>query len=146
GIRLYLYQMVDPRAAIFSKMTYNFISLLMIAFVSLGVYSLFLGNNPLQKGDSLMFLIGVVMGCMGFSTILTLVAGIASRTNNHLSITAILGFPVIIPFLKTLISYTQSTLIPFSRVGPFQMFMIMLFINIISIALAYILFPYLWRE
>jgi heme exporter protein B len=80
------------------------------------------------------------------SSVLTLVAAIASRSNGNLTLMAVLGFPVIIPLLLTLIRFSKNAIdgIDFSLNLPYALGVVA--INVIVIALAWILFPFLWKE
>ncbi|HRE96355.1 MAG TPA: hypothetical protein PK637_06290, partial [Flavobacteriales bacterium] len=93
-----------------------------------------------------MYLVALLLGCAGFAGIFTMIAAIAAKTGNQLGIMAILGFPLILPLLLTLIGLSGIALrgLPWEY-GTTEL-LILTGLNILIAALSYILFPYLWRE
>lgn len=143
GRMLYLYTMVNPRALLLAKMAYNALLMLVLGLLGLGFYSLLIGN-PVQ--NHLMFLLGMALGCIGLSTVLTMISAIASKTNNNFTLMAVLGFPVQLPLLLTVIRVTKFAMDGLAWDLTFKYFGVLLALNIIVVALAYLLFPYLWRD
>ena len=143
---LYLYTLVSPAAVILSKMIYNILLMGITALVTLLFYSLFLGTSPLEGANAGMYLVALILGCAGFAGIFTMIAAIAAKTGNQLGIMAILGFPLILPLLLTLIGLSGIALrgLPWEY-GTTEL-LILTGLNILIAALSYILFPYLWRE
>lgn len=143
---LYLYTLVSPAAVILSKMIYNILLMGITALVTLLFYSLFLGTSPLEGANAGMYLVALLLGCAGFAGIFTMIAAIAAKTGNQLGIMAILGFPLILPLLLTLIGLSGIALrgLPWEY-GTTEL-LILTGLNILIAALSYILFPYLWRE
>ena len=80
------------------------------------------------------------------SSILTLVSAIAAKTNNNLGLVSILAFPVMVPLIITIVKAGKnaSDLIAFSANAKY--IVVMGGLDVLIIALAFILFPYLWRE
>lgn len=143
GRMLYLYTMVNPRALLLAKMAYNALLMLVLGLLGLGFYSLLIGN-PVQ--NHVMFLLGMALGCIGLSTVLTMISAIASKTNNNFTLMAVLGFPVQLPLLLTVIRVTKFAMDGLAWDLTFKYFGVLLALNIIVVALAYLLFPYLWRD
>lgn len=146
GREIYLYSLAGPAAVIFAKMAFNALLMLVLGLFSLLVYCVLVGTKPLSHIDWPMFLTGVVVGCAGLASILSLIAGIAFKTENNVGLTAVLGFPVILPFLLTLIRFSKNALdgISWSVNGSYLLVLVLL--NIVVWVLGYILFPYLWRD
>jgi len=57
-----------------------------------------------------------------------------------------LGFPVIIPLLITIVRQTTLALEGASVDANSLNVVVLIVLNVVSFALSYILFPYLWRE
>ena len=93
-----------------------------------------------------MFIIGVIVGSTGFAANLTLIAAIASKANNNSAMTAILGFPIILPMLLSIIKFSKLAIDGIGWGINLKYLLVILFLNVIVVALSYILFPYLWRE
>ncbi len=140
----YLYYcLVSPQAIVIAKMVYNALILMVTALVALLVYSIVLGN-PVQ--DPLLFLLAVIMGASGFAACLTMIAAIASKTNNTATLTAILGFPVVIPIIIMLVKVSRNATDGLARSVSYDELAIILAIDAIVLTISYILFPYLWRS
>jgi len=114
--------------------------------LSLFFFSLFIGAEILQQSHWPSLIAALMLGSAGIGTALTLIAAIASKTNNAFGIMAILGMPVVIPLLLSVIRLSHNALIGISLWENWKNALFLLLINAIVIALAYILFPYLWRD
>ena len=93
-----------------------------------------------------LFILTLLLGSLGLSSVLTMVAAIASRASQNFSLMAILSFPIILPLLATLMKVSGNAMQSTSWDGVSGMIVILLTINVAVIALAYLLFPYLWRD
>ncbi|MGZ4117669.1 MAG: heme exporter protein CcmB, partial [Bacteroidia bacterium] len=107
GRLLYLYTLTSPQAVILSKIIYNSLLLIVLAGLCLAVYSLFIGNI-IQ--DMPLFLITLLLGSFGFSSLLTMVSAIASKASNNFTLMAILSFPILIPLLIVLIKLSKNAI------------------------------------
>lgn len=143
GKLLYLYTLVSPRAIILSKIIYNMLLMVAISLITFLFYSLFIGN---MVQDTSLFLASLLLGSMGFSSVLTLVSAIASKTNNNVTLMAILSFPILLPLLLTLIKVSKNAIDGIDRSVSYDYLLVLLLINLIVIILSYLLFPYLWRD
>jgi heme exporter protein B len=129
---------------IVSKTIYNSILMMIISLLTFGIYQLFLGN--IIKDYSLFFG-ALVLGSLGFATILTLVAAIASRSQNNFALMSILSFPLILPLLLSLMKASNMALEQAGNgMAGMKILGALFFLNVIVITLSYILFPYLWRN
>ncbi|MCR9065843.1 MAG: heme exporter protein CcmB [Cytophagales bacterium] len=139
----YYYTLASPEAIIVSKLIYNFLLMLFLAFVGLGIYVAFL-DNPIQ--DLGMYILSVSLGALGFAGTLTLVSGIASKADNTSSLMALMSFPIIIPMLLMLMRLSKNAMdgLAFS-VSRDEIFTL-IGLDGIVIALSFILFPFLWRS
>jgi heme exporter protein B len=138
GRLLYLYTLVSPQAVILSKIIYNSLLLLVISVLCLLVYSLFIGN---LIQDLPLFLLTLLLGSFG----LTMVSAIASKTSNNFTLMAILSFPIMMPLLMVLLKLSKNALDGLEH-WDFNYLLVLMFINVIIIALSYLLFRYLWRD
>ncbi len=142
GRLLYLYTLASPQAVIFSKIIYNSLLLTVLSSLCLGVYCLFVGNI-IQ--DTPLFLLTLFLGSLGFSSLLTMVSAIASKTGNNFTLMAILSFPIIMPLLMVLIKLSKNAIDGLEN-WDVNYLMILVYINVIIITLSYLLFRYLWRD
>jgi heme exporter protein B len=143
GRQLYYYTLASPQGIILSKIIYNIVLLLALSLIGLFIYIMFLGN-PVQ--NLLMYLTVVVLGAIGFSSTLTMVAGIASKSENTSTLMAVLSFPIILPMLSMLIRLSKNAMDGLEWNTSYDEILILLAIDAIVITISYLLFPFLWRS
>lgn len=146
GLSLYWYTLASPQGVILAKMCYNIMLMVFLGMLSLFFFSLFIGSEVLSGSHWPSLIIALVMGSAGIATALTMIAAIASKTNNAFGIMAILGMPVVIPLLLSVIRLSHNALIGISLLDNWKNALFLLLINAVVLALAYVLFPYLWRD
>ncbi|SOE22925.1 heme exporter protein B [Spirosomataceae bacterium TFI 002] len=140
--QIYFYTIANASSIIVAKLIYNFLLMSVLLLLGIGVYALFLGN-PVQ--DFFQYLAASMLGAFCFASTLTLVAGIAAKADNTASLMALLSFPIILPSFMILMRITKNAMDGLEWNSSSSDFVILAGINIIVIALSYILFPYLWR-
>lgn len=143
GIQLYYYTLLNARAVILAKIIYNILLLTTLGFLNFLCYWI-LFNTVIA--DPIQYLLGIFLGSMGLSAILTLVSGLVSRANNSASLVAILGFPLLFPLLISILKFSKNAMDGLGWYVNQPYFIILLSLNIAVILLSYLLFPYLWRE
>lgn len=143
GNILYQYTLVSPQAVILSKTIYNILLLLLLSLVCYTFYSIFIGN---LVQDQFIFIAALILGSIGFSSILTMIAAIATKTNNNFALMAILSFPLMIPLLITLIQVSKNAVDGLAPSVSYDYLLVLVFLDLIVILLGYLLFPYLWRD
>ncbi|HEX4886758.1 MAG TPA: heme exporter protein CcmB [Luteibaculaceae bacterium] len=146
GREIYLFTLLSPEGIIIGKMVFNALLMMVLGFFSLLVFVLLLGGQVWQQADWGMVSLAVLMGGAGFGLILTLIAGIAFKTDNHMGLMAILGFPVILPYLLTLVRFSKNSLDGIDWSVNYPYFLTLLLLDGVVLVLGYILFPYLWRD
>lgn len=146
GTLQYYFTIVSPEAYITSKILYNSILLSLVSLISYVIYSLFIGSDVIQGANTPLFLLTLTIGAVGFSSVFGMVSSIALKTDNNLGIVAVLGFPLILPFLLTLIKTSKQALDGFKFETASTNLAILTSIIVLVISLSYILFPYLWRD
>lgn len=143
GRQMYYYQLANPSAIILAKIIFNFILLLSLSLIGFMMYMAFLGN-PVQ--DIKVYLLAILLGSLGFSSTLTLIAGIASKTNNSSGIMAILSLPVLLPLINMLIKLSKNAMDGLEFSSSYNEIMTIFGIDLIVVTLSYLLFPYLWKS
>ncbi len=146
GKQLYLYTLVSPESLLIARMLYNMILMLILSFLSLVTYATFIGFDVLTDANTGMFITGMLLGAIGFAATFTMISAIASKTGQNSGLMAILGFPVILPALLSLMKVTRFALDGLEWSSGSGSLLILGSINVLVIALSYILFPYLWRD
>jgi heme exporter protein B len=94
----------------------------------------------------LFFVPLLFLAAFGFSSIFTLLSAISSRSNSALGLVAILGFPLILPFLLVLIRLSLQILEGFTWDIMAENFIFLSAIQAIGLMLSLLLFPYIWKD
>lgn len=143
GLSIYYYSVASASTVILSKIIYNTLLCLLLSVVGFVLFSLFI-SNPVQ--DTPLFLLTLLLTSIGFSASLSLISAIAAKTNNSNVLMAVLSFPVLIAVLLMAIRATKNIVDGLERSTSYDELVNLLAINCILTALAYILFPYIWRS
>jgi len=140
---LFFYTIARPRAIIIAKIIYNSGLLIFLNLVSYLIYSTFLGNPILDK---ISFVLCILLGSSALASLLTLIAAIASKTNNNGGIMAVLSMPLLFPLLINLIKTSEICIIENEFYLVDNQILFLFLLNIATVLLSYLLFPYLWRD
>jgi len=139
----YYYTLFSPEVLIISKIIYNTLLMAGIGLLGMLVFVVIMGN-PIQ--DIAGFLICLVSASVGFSSTLTMVSGIASKAGNNTTLLAILGFPVILPLLLMTLRLSKNAIDGLDFSLQADKLLVIWAINLLTTALATLLFPYIWRS
>lgn len=143
GRHLYYFQIANPGSIILAKIIYNFILLLVLAFLGYAIYLVLMGN-PVQ--DHATYMLSLLLGALGFSGALTLVSGISNHTDNASGMMAVLSLPIILPIINMLVKLSKNALDGLEFSSNYDEILTLLGIDFIVITLSYLLFPYLWKS
>ncbi|HMI78289.1 MAG TPA: heme exporter protein CcmB [Ferruginibacter sp.] len=144
GRMLYFYSITSSVEFIISKILYNVLLMIFMSLLSLFPFFVFL-NNPVD--NSLRFTGIVILGGASISIVFTLMSAIAAKAQQNAALIAILGFPVILPQLLLLMRLSKAAFAEVFREGAiWQLAGLITGLDVLVIALAVILFPYLWKD
>lgn len=144
GRMLYYYSIVSPVAFVLAKLVYNLALMLVMSLISLFLYSVFI-NNPVS--NAMQFIGIVILGGTSISLVFTLMSAIAAKANNNAVLMAIMGFPVILPMLLLLMRLSKAAFNEVFKEGVvLQLTGIIICLDALIIAMAAVLFPYLWKD
>ena len=106
-------------------------------------------DNPVL--DTLFFFIVLFLASVGLSITFTFISAISSKADNSAPLTAILGFPVIIPILMIIIRLARETLnirtnSIFADGEVMEYVWTLIAIDFLLAGVSILLFPYLWRD
>lgn len=138
----YYYTIVDPKAIILSKIIYNLALILVLSLLSYSFMSLIL---PVNIQDLGLFLVNLSLGVVAFSSILTMVSAIASKANNNTTLMAILSIPMMIPVEMMMVKISNHAIDGLDRTLVYDELAALGGVNLLIVAVSFILFPYLWR-
>jgi len=144
GRMLYFYSIASPVEFIIAKILYNVVLMILMSLISLFLFFIFL-NNPVD--NSLRFTGIVVLGGASISIVFTLMSAIAAKAQQNAALIAILGFPVILPQLLLLMRFSKAAFAEVFKEGAvLQLAGLIVGLDVLVIAMAVILFPYLWKD
>lgn len=145
--KLYYYSLASAGAIMLSKIIYNFILMMLLGFAGLALFAGMMGFPAQQSG---LFLATLALGGAGFSLVFTMVSAIASGAAQQGTLMAILGFPILVPVIRLLSAVSMISLqAQGATLGDLNATQALLFLaglDLMILALAMLLFPYLWRE
>lgn len=143
GRYLYFYSIASAQSVILAKIIYNSVLMFIISIVCYLFYTVVF-KNPVN--DALLYFTAVFLGGLSFSTVLSMVSAISSKVNNNTTLMAILSFPIMLPLLMLLIKLSKNAIDGLERSVSYNEILAIILINIITIAVSLLLFPYIWRD
>jgi heme exporter protein B len=144
GRMLYYYSIASPVEFIVAKLVYNAIIMALMSGISLLLFFIFL-DNPV--GKTMLFTGITILGGISISLVFTLMSAIAAKAQQNAALVAILGFPVILPQLMLLMRLSKAAFNEVFKPGAvLQISGLIIGLDVLVIALAALLFPYLWKE
>ena len=143
GQQLYYYTLANPLAIIISKVLYNTVLLLVLCGLTWFFFSIMVGNPVKESGQ---FALILLLASTGFSIAFTFISAIASKASNTATLMTILSFPIIIPILLTLIKLSAEAMRMIQDTSSQNDIFILIGIDLMLLALSFILFPFLWRD
>jgi len=143
GKNLYYYQLVSPQGFYLSKLIYNALLLVGLTLLTFIVFVVLL-DNPVKQSS--LFASVMLLGSLGFSSLLTMVSAIVSKAGRKMSLMSILSFPIIIPILLLVMQLSIKALAPIPLANTMKDLLILGCVNVAIMGAGYLLFPYLWRD
>jgi heme exporter protein B len=144
GRLLYFYSITSPVEFIISKIIYNILLMVLMSTISLLLFFFFL-SNPVN--NALQFTGIVILGGVSISLVFTLMSAIAAKAQQNAALIAIMGFPIILPQLLLLMKLSKVAFAEVFRQGAvLQLSGLVVGLDVLVIAMAIVLFPYLWKD
>ena len=144
GQALFNFLHYTPQQFIISKVIYNMLFMLCLSFITFFFYVFFIKNEVENMG---LFVIILILASTGLAGVLSLMSAIASKASGNFAIMSILSFPVLLPIILVVIHLSKQAIDGIEWAGLGLDFLVILTaLNILTIALSFILFPYLWRD
>ena len=140
---MYYYSLSRPEVFIFFKFFYNTIALIIISFLGYLFFILFLGD-PIK--NKILFIVNVILASTNFASILTLISSISSKSYNENNNISIINISIIIPIITIIIQISNNAIDGIETTSSILNIITILIINISTLLLSNILFPYLWKE
>ena len=143
GRMIYFYTIAGAKDFILSKLIFNTILMSVMSITSLLLFQLLLGN-PLEHPYQFAGI--AVFGGFSISLVFTFLAAIAARAQQSAALMAILGFPLIIPQLLLLMRISNIAFSDVLQSGLMRIIFLLAGFDLMVVALAIILFPFLWKD
>ena len=144
GRELYHYTIVHPLEYLGSKMLLNLVYMILLSIIAMLLFRLLLGD-PVDNGWRFFGI--VILGGSGLSLVFTMLSAIAAKARQQASLIAILGFPVIVPQLVLLVRLSKSAYGEIFKQGAvLQLTGLLAGLDVLVVIMAFILFPYLWKD
>ena len=143
GRLLYLYTISSAEAVISAKMIYNAVLMGLLSIIGLAIFIAFMGNPIANMG---LFLLNMLLGVAGFSSVMSMVSALASKATNNFTLMGVLSFPLVLPLLLVLMRVSSAAISGSSISDQAGNILVLLLITGITFVLSNVLFPYIWRE
>lgn len=144
GSALFNYLMCHPRSFIFSRIVFIFTVLAALGLLSVLLMSVLYGTSLIYPW---MLMGVVVIGSLVYAALFGFLGSLSSSAENAHVLVAVLGFPLLIPAALLTARLTVAAI----SQGHNADFVLQYFVSLSALALvvwalAYLLFPYLWRR
>jgi heme exporter protein B len=144
GQALFSYLYYNPRHFILAKTLYNMVFMLALSLVTFFFYGFFIKN---EVENLPLFLMVLCLASSGLAGILSLMSAIAGKAGGSFAMMSILSFPVLMPLILVIIRLSKQAVDGIEWAGvSADLMVILLALNVLSVALSFLLFPYLWRD
>lgn len=144
GQALFSYLHYSPQQFIVAKILYNMVFMLALSFITFFFYAFFVKNQVENLG---LFSIVLLLASTGLAGVLSLMSAIAGKAGGNFAMMSILSFPVVMPLILVVIRISKQAVDGIEWAGvSFSFLSILAALNVLTIALSVLLFPYLWRE
>lgn len=143
GRMLYYYSLTGAKEFIIAKLIYNALLMCGLSLLCLMLYIILLGN-PLIN---VWFFTGLVcLGGISLSLVFTMLSAIAASAGQNAGLMAIMGFPLVILMLLIMSNISQTAFLEVYQPGLTRQLLLLGGLDVLAIALALILFPFLWKN
>lgn len=144
GQALFNYLHYTPQQFIFSKIIFNMVFMFVLSFITFFFYAFFITN---QVENLSLFFVVLLLASTGLAGVLTLMSAIASKANGNFALMSILSFPVLMPLIIVVVRLSKQAVdgIEWAGVG-LNFVAILVALNFLTVALSFLLFPFLWRD
>jgi heme exporter protein B len=144
GQALFSYLYYNPRSFILARIVYNMVFMLALSLVTYLFYSFFIGDAVNNKP---LFLLILLLASTGLAGVLSLMSAIAAKAGGNFALMSILSFPVAMPLVLVVIRVSKQAIDGIEWAGVSTSLLVTLAaLNVVTVALAWLLFPYLWKD
>lgn len=143
GRMLYYYTIAGARDYLLSKLIFNAVLMMLMSVTSIILFRLLMGDPVVNPWK---FTGVVCLGGCSLSLVFSFLSAIAAKARQNAAMIAILGFPLIIPQILLLMRISNAAFSDAIQGGLLMMSLVLAGLDVLVIALAVILFPFLWKD
>lgn len=143
GTSLVLKLTSEPRSVFLGKLIFNTLLTFMINFL---IVFLFLIVTGLTVNSFGLFILTLITGNLGLSSVLTIIAALISKANSKGTLYPVLSFPLLLPLFMAAINATWLCIEGISISGLAGDLQIMISYTVVVITASYLLFDLLWND
>lgn len=143
GEKLWYYSHISAQELIVAKLIYSSTFVLCLGLVSYFIFNILFAVT-IAKPE--WFILSIILGSIGFASTITFVSSIASVAGGSFTTVSVLSFPVIMPLIITQIKLSLWCINPTENMYAIKLSIVLMMLIILICLLAYMLFPYLWRD
>lgn len=139
----YYFFLAKPSIILAAKLTYHLIYQSFLVSIAFFLFQLLLGDFI---NNAPLFFVNLCLGNVGMAVAFTLISSLAAKTENQSNMMAVLAFPAIIPVLILSVSNSRKIILGAAFSDISGNIFNLISVIVIIIALAFILFPYSWKN
>jgi len=132
--------LVPPGLLYLAKGSINALMATVLTLLNLALFALFIGWPPVESAG---FIVHTLIGALGFAAVLTTTSGLSARSGGNWGLMAVLSLPLLIPGLLIGVKGGERLAL---GAPALEYSLGSLGLALLSSALGYLLFPYLWRD
>ena len=144
GSELLLNTLAHPRSIFFAKAFYYTLFILILNLISFGLFLLFFGSALFHGHAFSLTLLSIFSGSIGMALTLTFLSALSFKVNQSSALTAVLGFPLIMPFLIITTKSLYAALLDDNEV--INLAAMNLAIGFLMLLLGSFLIPFFWKS
>jgi len=144
GTVLTLHLVARPLSVYFGKLLFNLVLLAGLNVLTVLLYLIFLTN--FKVSDYGIFVSIMALGTVGLASASTIIAAIISKANTRGTLYPVLSFPILLPLLLSVINGTKLAVEGAQFIDAVNDLQLLAGYDIALSAVAYLLFPFIWKE
>jgi heme exporter protein B len=139
----YYYSIYKPQAYIAAHLAYNILLILILASTALALFAFFIGFPAINKS---LFVGLYLLGAISFSILFTFLTQLVAKVNSNSALLAVVGLPLIFPLILLISDLSVAAFLPVLTSGWQKFLLALCGLDVIMIAMSFILFSFVWTE
>jgi heme exporter protein B len=144
GTTMTLQLLTSPSAVLFGKLLFNIVLVFGLNALTVVLYVLLIAGFVVKTLS--IFVVTIILGSIALAASSTILAAIIAKANTKGTLYPVLSFPILLPWLLTVINGTRLASEGAFFGEAFGEFQILISYIVVVVATSYLLFPYIWKE